>query len=192
MPTFTYSPTESVTIAPNGDVSVKDGATTTTFSKTGATKTVTKNPPDPNPPGLETPLSQKTKSNGDVIHTYSDITKTPPVTTRITFRANGDVEILVTIGQDRKLVDVNGVTGVRRTKIWKDPDPEPVNWDKTETPKSGNGSGGSNGNGSKGGKKPKRAVRKSVRKHARRSRPTRKRAASRRPKKKAKRKARRR
>ena len=188
MPTFTYSPTESVTLAPNGDVSLKDGATTTNFSKTGATKTVTRNPPEPNPPGLETPLSQKPKPNGDVIHTYSDITKTPPITTRITFKASGDVEILVTIGQDRRMVDVNGVTGVRRTKIWKDPDPEPERWNKTETPKSSNGTGGSSGNGSKSGKKPRRAVRKS----ARRSRPTRKRSAPRRPKKKAKRKARRR
>ena len=192
MPTFTYSPTESVTIAPNGEVSVKSGAATTTFSKTGATKTVTPTPPDPHPPGVETPLSQKTKSNGDVIHTYSDITKTPPVTTRISFKANGDVEILVTIGQDRRLVDLNGLTGVRRTKTWKDPDPEPVTWEKTETPKSGNGSGGSNGSGSKGSKKPRRAVRKSGRKQARRSRPTRKRAAPRRPKKQSKRKARRR
>jgi len=183
MPTFTYSPTESVTITPSGEVSVKEGATTTTFSKTGATKSVTRNPPDPHPPTPETPLSQKIKPNGDVIHTYSDITKTPPVTTRITFKADGEVEILVTIGQDRRMVDVHGITGVRRTKSWKDPDPEPVHWDKAEKPKSGNGAGGSSGNGPKGGKKPKRA---------RRIVPARKRAAPRRPTKKAKRKARRR
>jgi hypothetical protein len=187
MPTFTYSPTDSVTLTPNGDVSLKDGATITTFSKTGAAKTVSKNPPDATPPTLETPLSQKSKPNGDLIHTYSDITKTPPVTTRITFKANGDVEILVTIGQDRRMVDVNGITGVRRTKIWKDPDPEPEKWDKTETPRSG-GVGAASGNGSKGGKKSKHAARKS----SRRSRPSRKRSAPRRPKKKAKRKARRR
>jgi hypothetical protein len=184
MPTFTYSPTDSVTIAPNGDVSLTNGATTTTFTKTGATKTVTKTPPDATPPAPETPLSQKTKPNGDIVHTYSDITKTPPVTTRITFKANGDVEILVTIGQDRTMTDINSITGLRRTKIWKDPDPEPEAWSKTESPKSGNGAGSSSGNGSKNGKKPK--------KHVRRSRPAKRRVARRAPKRKAKKKARRR
>jgi len=145
MATFTYSPTESVTIHPNGDVAVTDGATTVTFSKTGANKTITKTPPDPNPPVPETPVSMKLKPNGDVIHTYSDITKTPPVTVRITYRGTGDVEILTTIGQDRKMVEFNATTGVRRTKTWMDPDPEPQNWGKTDLPKGAGGSSSSNG-----------------------------------------------
>lgn len=166
MATFTYTPTESVTIHPNGDVSVVDGATTTTFSKTGANKTIVKNPPDPNPPAPEVPVTVKQKPNGDVIHTYSDITKTPPVTVRITYKGNGDVEILTTIGQDRTLVDVNAVTGVRRTKVWKDPDPEPPTWGKTETPKAPKGSGGSSSNGSKKKKSKKPAKRRPARKKA--------------------------
>lgn len=184
MPTFTYSPTDSVTFGPTGDVSLTCGGTTTTFSKAGATKTVTQNPPNPTPPAPETPLTQKTRPSGDLIHTYSDITKTPPVTTRITFKATGDVEILVTIGQDRTMTDISGVRGVRRTKIWKDPDPEPEAWTKMEAPKSGHAGGGSSGNGSKGGKKSRKAVR--------RSRPAKPRVSRRIPKKKAKKKARRR
>lgn len=177
MSTFTYSPTESVTFQPNGDVSVTDGATTTTFSKTGASKTTVKTPPDPNPPAPETPVSQKLKPNGDVIHTYSDITKTPPVTVRITYRPNGDVEILTTIGQDRKLVDVNGTTGVRRTKRWMDPDPEPQNWGTTDQPKQPKGSGGG---GKKGKASKKRPAQKSRPKPKKKSKPAKKKAKKRR------------
>jgi len=179
MPTFTYSPTENVTVALNGDVSVKDGATTTTYSKTSATKTITKDPPDPNPPGPESPFSQKLKPNGDVIHTYTDITKTPPVTTRVTYSPNGNIEILRTIGEDRTKWDINVTTGVRRTRIWKDPDPEPSTWTKTETPKGSN----SNGSGSSGSKKKSK---KKAPRAAKRS------ASKRRPQKKSKKKARRR
>ncbi|MBV8882352.1 MAG: hypothetical protein JO332_20515 [Planctomycetaceae bacterium] len=153
MPTFTYSPTDSVTIAPNGDVSVTDGGTTTTFTKQPPTKTVTKTPPDPNPPVPENPVTVKPKPNGDVSHTYSDITKTPPVTVKITFKANGDIEFVTTIGQDRTLVEINGGTGVRRTKVWKDPDPEPSTFGKTDAPKTPGGSSSSSG-GKKKGKKP--------------------------------------
>ena len=141
MSTFTYSPTDSVTIAPNGDVSVTDGATTTTYSKGGATKTVTKNPPDPNPPPPENPVSKKTKS-GDVTHTYTDLTQTPPVTTKITFHPNGDVEIVVTKGQDKTKIDINNGTGVRRTKTWTEPNPEPGAWGKTDNPTSTTGPAG--------------------------------------------------
>jgi hypothetical protein len=197
---FSYSPSDRVTISLSGDVSLTDGSTTTTFTKIGATKTVTKTPPEASPSGLETPLTQKIKPNGDLIHTYSDITKTPPVTTRITFRPNGDVEILVTIGQDRTLVDVNGMSGVRRTKLWKDPDPEPEKWARTDSPRSGAAGGGASGNGSKHSKKPKKpsrkagrkSSRKAARKPLRRSHPAKRRAATRSPKKKSKGKARRR
>jgi len=133
MSTFTYSPTDSVTIAPNGDVSVTDGATTTTYSKGGATKTVTKVPPDPNAPAPEAAVSKKTK-NGNVSHTYIDLSQNPPVATKITFGASGDVEIVVSKGQDRTKIDINGGTGVRRTRTWTEPAPEPQTWGKTETP----------------------------------------------------------
>src|SRR5579872_4786052 len=179
MPTFTYSPTEGVTIAPGGDLSVKDGSTTTTYSKIGATKMVAKVPPDPNPPGLESPFSQKIKPNGDLIHTYADITKTPPVTTRVTYRPNGDVEILITIGQDRTKFDINATTGVRRTRIWKDPDPEPETWTKTEIPRGSNSNGG--GGSSSGAKKK-------AKKKVRRAKLAKRRPAKRRPQKKSKKK----
>jgi hypothetical protein len=168
MSTFTYNPTESVTIAPNGDISVTDGATTTTYAKGGATKTVTKIPPDPNPPPPEAPVSNKPKPNGDVVHTYTDLTQTPPVTTKITFHPNGDVEIVVSKGQDRTKTDVNNGTGVRSTRAWTEPAKEPTTWDKTETPTSTTGapgpsapaapSGGSTAPVSSptGGKKPKK------------------------------------
>jgi len=183
MPTFTYSPTEGVTIAPGGDISIKEGSTTTTYSKIGATKMVAKDPADPTPPGLETPFSQKIKPSGDLIHTYTDITKTPPVTTRVTYRGNGDVEILITIGQDRKKFDINATTGVRRTRIWRDPDPEPETWHKTEFPRGSNSNGGG-GSSSGGKKKSKKKVRRT--KSAKRG------SAKRRPQKKSKKKARRR
>ncbi|HLY12330.1 MAG TPA: hypothetical protein VKW04_23715 [Planctomycetota bacterium] len=184
MPTFSYSPTESVTFSGTGDLSVTDGATTTTYTKAGASKVVARNLPGSPSPSLETPLSQKLKPNGDLVHTYSDITKTPPVTTRVSFRPGGDVEILVTIGEDRTMVDLNPITGVRRTKIWKDPDPEPMAWSKTESPKSGNGRGGSAVHGSKSAKKTKKAPHRTP--------PAKSRAATRSPKKKSKSKARRR
>jgi hypothetical protein len=172
MPTFTYSPTDSVTIAPNGDVSVTDGATTTTYSKGGATKTITKIPPDPNPPPPEAPVAKKNKG-ADVVHTYTDLNANPPVTTKITFKGNGDIEIVVSKGQDRTKIDINGGTGVRRTRIWTEPAPEPTTWGKTETPPPATGaapapaapSGGSStapvgsptgGGGKKPKKKPKR------------------------------------
>jgi hypothetical protein len=183
MPTFTYSPTEGVTIVPGGDVSIKEGSTTTTYSRSGATKLVTKDPPDPTPPGLETPFSQKTKPSGDLIHTYTDITKTPPVTTRVTYMASGDVEILITIGQDRTKFDLNATTGVRRTRIWKDPDPEPETWTKTEFPRGSHPNGGG-ARSSPGRKKPKKKVR--------RTKPAKRSLSKRRPQKKSKKKARRR
>ena len=175
MATYRYSPGESVTIAPNGDVSIEDAAATTTFSVAPATKTVARKPPEPLPPSMESPLSQKSKPNGDLIQTYSDITKTPPVTTRVTFKGNGEVEILVTIGQDRTLMEIHRMTGIRRHKKWKDPDPEPEKWDKTEMPRNAPGSGAAPRNGSKGARK--------AGKKAHRSRPTRKHPAKRRPKK---------
>jgi hypothetical protein len=182
MPTFSYSPGEGVTIAPNGDVSIKDGSKITTYSKIGAAKTITTDPPDPHPPGLETPFSQKLRPNGDLIHTYADITKTPPVTTRIIYQVGGGVEILITIGQDRTKFDINATTGVRRTRIWKDPDPEPETWNKTEIPRGGNSNGG--GVSSSGGKKKSK-------KKVRRTKSSKRSPAKRRPQKKPK-KARRR
>jgi hypothetical protein len=164
MPTFTYGPTESVTIAPNGDVSVTDGATTTTYAKGGATKTVTKNPPGPNPPPPpENPVSKKVKG-GDTNHTYTDLSQNPPVTTKITFRGNGDVEILVTKGQDKTRIDINGGTGVRRTRTWTEPAAEPTTWGKSENPSpapapaapTGGSSTAPVGSPTTGGKKPKK------------------------------------
>jgi hypothetical protein len=96
MSTFTYGPTDSVTISPNGDISITDGATTTTYSKGGATKTVTKKPPAANPPPPEKAVTDQKKANGDVVQTYADLAADPPVSTRITFRKNGDVDIQVT------------------------------------------------------------------------------------------------
>ncbi|HLY74474.1 MAG TPA: hypothetical protein VKU80_10185 [Planctomycetota bacterium] len=183
MPTFSYSPTESVTFAPGGDVSVKNGSTITTYSKTVATKTITKDPPDPHPPGPETPFSQKTKPNGDLIHTYADITKTPPVTTRVTYKSNGDVEILITIGQDRTKFDILGSTGVRRTRIWRDPDPEPETWTKTELPRGSHSNGG-------GGSSP--GARKKAKKKVLRTKTAKRSIAKRRPQQKSKKKVRRR
>ncbi len=145
---------------------------------------MTQTSPGGSGPTLESPLTQKLKPSGDLIHTYSDITKTPPVTTRITYRSSGDVEILITIGENRTLIDIHALTGLRRTRLWKDPDPEPQTWAKIESPKGGSQIAPS-GNGSKGRHKPKKS--------ARRPRPEKRRAAKRMPKKKkSKSKARRR
>lgn len=177
MATFIYSPTERVTIHPTGDVSVTDGATTVTYSKIGANKTITRVPPDPYPPVPETPVSLKQKPNGDVIHTYSDITKTPPVTVRITYRGTGDIEILTTIGQNRHMVEFNATTGVRRTKTWMDPDPEPQNWGRTDLPKGAGAPSSSNGS-KKGKSRPS--------KKPRGSKPAKRRPSKPKPKKKSK------
>src|SRR5882672_1903547 len=123
MSTFTYSPTDSVTVAPNGDLSVTDGATTTTYSKSGSTKTITKTPPDPNPPPPENAISTTPKTNGDIIQRYTDLAGT---TTNITFHPNGNVDIEISKGQEKTQIEIDGTTGKRRRKTWTPPAAEPA------------------------------------------------------------------
>lgn len=131
MPTWTYdNPPETITIDSNGDITITDGATSTTYSKNGS-RTVKKNKPGETPSvdqGVATP-----KKSGDTFVTYED--KNPIGTTTVKFRKNGDVDIEVTSGKKHKKIHVDGKTGVRDTWTWEDPNPEPTT-PKTDNPKS--------------------------------------------------------
>jgi hypothetical protein len=175
MPTFTYSPTESVTIAPTGDLTIVDGATSTTFSKANGTKTVTKTPPDPNPSAPENAFTNQTKGNGDVVQKYTDLTTTPPVTVKLTFHPSGNVDVTVAVGDEQTRTLINAATGARQRHTWKVGNPEPNSW-VSDTPTSTRG--GAPGGGSSGGKKKK--------KPAKRSKPAKKKKSPAKKKKKAK------
>ncbi len=154
MPTFTYSPTESVTIGPTGDVTFVDGGTSTTYSKANGTKTVVKTPPDPNPPPPEHAFTNQAKGNGDVLQKYTDLTTTPPVTVKLTFHPNGDVDMTVAVGDEQTRTVITAATGARQRHTWKVGNPEPNSW-ITDMPTSTKGGGGGGGNGGSSGKKKK-------------------------------------
>jgi len=175
MPTFTYSPTDSVTIAPNGDVTFVDGGTSTTYSKANGTKTTVKTPPDPNPPPPENAFTNQTKVNGDVVQKYTDLTTTPPVTVKLTFHPNGDIDVTVAIGDEQTRTLITAATGARQRHTWKVGNPEPNSW-VSDAPTSTKGGGGGNG-GSSGSKSKK---------PAKRGKPAKKQKSRPKPKKKSK------
>jgi len=133
MTTFTYSnPPETITIEANGDITITDGATSTTYSKNGS-RTVTKKLPGAKPSvdqGVATP-----KANGDTFVTYADAGD-PPGTTTVKFRKNGDVDMEVKGGKKHTKIHIDGKNGTRETTTWEDPNPEPSKPDKTEKPTS--------------------------------------------------------
>ncbi len=176
MPTFTYSPTDSVTIGPTGDVTFVDGGTSTTYSKANGTKTVTKTPPDPNPPPPEHAFTNQTKGNGDVVQKYTDLTTTPPVTVKLTFHPNGDIDVTVAVGDEQTRTVITAATGARQRHTWKVGNPEPNSW-TSDTPTSTKGGGG-NGGSSGGSKKKSKSRPKS--KSKKKPRPAKKKAKKRR------------
>lgn len=191
MPTFTYSPTESVSIGPTGDVTFVDAGTSTTFSKANGTKTVVKTPPDPNPPHAENAFTNQTKGNGDVVQKYTDLTTTPPVTVKLTFHPNGDVDMTVAVGDEQTRTVITAATGARQRHTWKVGNPEPNSW-ITDAPTStrggagGGGNGGSNGSRKKPSKKPGKAKRSKPARKKSKSKPKAKKKSRPKPKKKSK------